>query len=198
MSGAQDHGVHLSIAQRSAVAADGLHHLLVEREAPLDDRGQVRAGHALQVNMRIGGRDRLLIGPGGHRGGRGQQSDPAGVAGHYGQHGRGGDHPDHVEVTSAGPDMALDRIQRRRAGGVTGDDQELGALLQQVLCDLDGKSPQLLGRSLAIREARRVAQVHIVLARQRNEQLVQHGQPADSGVEDRDRVIGTRIHARGC
>ena len=56
VGGAEDHGVDVGGTQRRAVGADGLDHLLVEREAGLDDPRQVRAGHALEVDVGIGGR----------------------------------------------------------------------------------------------------------------------------------------------
>ena len=51
--------------------------------------------------------------------------------------------------------------------------------------------------AVAVREARGVGEVDEVLVRQLHEQLVQHGQPADAGVEHPDRapaqLLGTRV-----
>ncbi len=118
-------------------AAHGLHHLLVEREAALDDRSQIGTGDALQVNVRIRAVHRALVGLAGHGGRRGHQPDPAAVAAGHGQLGGRADHADHVDLAPGAPDRRLDRAERRGAGRVAGDDQQLGAGGEQVVGDLD-------------------------------------------------------------
>ena len=51
---AEDHGVDAGLAQRRAVGAHGVDDPLVEREAALDDRRQVRAGDRGDVDERVG------------------------------------------------------------------------------------------------------------------------------------------------
>ena len=77
--------------------------------------------------------------------------------------------------------------QRRRRRRVAGDDEQLRVAREQRLGDLEREALELLGRAVAVREARRVAEVEEVLVRELDEQLVQHREPADAGVEDRDR-----------
>ena len=101
---AEDHGVDLGIAERDTVPAYGLDHLLVEREAALDDRREIRTGDALQVNVRVGRLNCPLVGAAGDRGRRRQQPDPAGVAGDHRQLRRGRSTP----ITSAS------RLRERR------------------------------------------------------------------------------------
>ena len=61
--------------------------------------------------------------------------------------------------------------------------------VEQMIGDLDREPLQLLLRAVAVREARGVAEVQVVLGRQRDEQLVQHGQAADARVEHGDRAL---------
>ncbi len=79
--------------------------------------------------------------------------------------------------------MALERSERRRTRRVARDDDQLGALPEEVIGDLDREPLELLLRALAVREASRIAEVEVILGRQRHEQLVQHGEPADAGIE---------------
>jgi hypothetical protein len=74
--------------------------------------------------------------------------------------------------------VLLDCLEGRRAGGVARHHEQLGALADQMVCNLDRKRFQFGLGALAVREARGVPQVDIVLRRQRNEQLVQDGQSA--------------------
>ena len=52
--------------------------------------------------------------------------------------------------------------------------------------ELAREAEQLVRAAVAVREASGVAEVEKVLVRKRHEALVQHGQPADPGVEDGD------------
>ena len=54
------------------------------------------------------------------------------------------------------------------------------------------KLAQLVERAVAVREARGVPQVEEVLVRDLHEAFVQHGQPADAGVEERDGSMSVR------
>ena len=74
---AEDHGVDARLAQRRAVGAHGVDDAAVEREAALDDRGQVRARDRGDVDERVGVADRALVGAARDRGRRGEQPDAA-------------------------------------------------------------------------------------------------------------------------
>ena len=64
-----------------------------------------------------------------------------------------------------------------------------------MLGDFDRERPELILTALAVRKARRVAQVEVVLARQRDQQLVQDGQSTDTGIEHADRLLRDWGHA---
>src|ERR1019366_7921019 len=78
-----------------------------------------------------------------------------------------------------------------------GDDEQLGAACQQQLADLEREALELLGAALAVGEARRVAEVEEILVWQLNQQLLQHGEPADTGVEHGDRTLVGRVRGDG-
>jgi teichuronic acid biosynthesis glycosyltransferase TuaC len=86
--------------------------------------------------------------------------------------------------------MSLERVQRRRASRIAGHHQELGTGLEQVIGDLDRKRLKLLLSALSVGKAGGVAEVQVILGGQRDEELVQHGQAADSGVEHGPRLLG--------
>jgi hypothetical protein len=69
---AEDHRVDARLAQRLAVAAHRVDDALVEREAALDDRREVRARHRDEVDVRVGVVDRALVGAAAHGRGRGR------------------------------------------------------------------------------------------------------------------------------
>ena len=117
-----------------------------------------------------------------------------GVAAGHRELGRRRDHADHVDVAPRVPEVFLERPERRRAGRVARDHEQLRALLEQLVGDLDRERAQLLGCAPAVGKPRRVAEVEVVLGRQRHEQLVQHGQSADAGIEHGDGVLGARDH----
>ena len=81
-------------------------------------------------------------------------------------------------------------ISRSRSAGsaaavarVAGDDEQLDPAGDQLLGDLQAERLELPRRALAVREPRGVREVHEVLVRQLHQQLVQHRQPTDAGVE---------------
>ena len=102
--------------------------------------------------------------------------------------------PDQVNLARAELEVALERVERRRADRVARGHEQLRAGCEQVVGDLDRERLELLGGPLAVREPGGVAQVHVVLGRQRHEQLVQHRQPADAGVEHGDGLVGAEGH----
>ena len=84
-------------------------------------------------------------------------------------------------------------ISRARSAGSAAAVAELQATTSslirramQLLRDLQAERLQLRGRPLAVREAGRVREVHEVLVRELDQQLVQHREAADAGVEDPD------------
>ena len=149
------------------------------------------------MHVRVGAVDRTLIGAAGHRGRSRHQPDPAAVAARHRQLRGRPDNADDVDLTAVASQQGLDRGQRGRAGGVAGDHQQLGAGGQEVLGDLEREGLELALRALPVGEARRVAEVQVVLRRQRHEQFVQDGQPAHAGIEDRHGLIGNWRHAAG-
>ena len=140
---AEDHRVDLGGAQRRAVAADGVDDLLVKREPGLDHRHEVRTGDALEQHVGISRADRALVGARADRRRRRQQPEPPAAAGGDGQLRRGRQHADHVDVTPGPPQMRLQLGQRRRGRRVARHDQELGALVEQMLGDLDRERLEL-------------------------------------------------------
>src|SRR5204862_2319977 len=72
-------------------------------------------------------------------------------------------------------------------GRVAGDDEQLRAAVEQVRDQALDPGTQPGGRLGAVREAFRVAEIDVVLLRERDEQLVEHREPTDSGVEHGDR-----------
>ena len=63
-----------------------------------------------------------------------------------------------------------------------------------MLGDLDRARLELGLRAVAIWKPGGVAEVQVVLGGQRHEQLVQHGQAADAGVEHPDGLMGKLGH----
>src|SRR5439155_24914073 len=114
--------------------------------------------------------------------------DPAGL-----------DDAEHVDAERRLHHPALDSGQGRRGRAVARHDEQLHAPLDELLGDLEAEALELLRVAPAVREARRVAEVDEVLVRQRDEQLVQDGQPADAGVEDADgAAAGDGGHGSAC
>ena len=182
---AEDHRVDPGAPQRRAVGAHRLDDLLGEREAALDDRRQVRRRDLGHGELAVLAAERPQVGAAGD-GRRGRQhADPARVGDRRGDLGLGLDHPDHLH-----PGLGAERPRRLEAGpggGVAGDHDQLRAAVEQVRgVALDALAQ--LGLALRpVREARIVAEVDVVLLGQRHQALVQHGEPADAGVEDGDR-----------
>ena len=100
-----------------------------------------------------------------------------------------GDHPDDgdVEALAGG-------VQRRRGGGVAGDDHELDVLAHQVLGDPQRELAHLVLVARAVGEVGEVGEVEQPLTGTLAAQLAEHGEPADAGIEDAD---GTDVTHRG-
>ena len=103
------------------------------------------------------------------------------AGGGRGETGLGTDHRDHRHTIR---ERAPERRQCGGRGGVARDDQELGALVDEPCSELERKGLELGLRAVAVGEPRRVAQVDVVLVRQRHQALVEHGESADAGIED--------------
>jgi len=82
-------------------------------------------------------------------------------------------------------------VAQRRKGrcgrAVAGDDEQLDRAREQFLRHLERECLDLAARARSIRHARGVGEVDEVLVRQLHEQLVQHREAADAGVEHADR-----------
>ena len=182
---AEDHRVDLGAAQRRAVGAHLLDHGLGERKPALDDRREVGRGHLGHGELAMGARERPQVGA-AVDGGRGREHpDSTRVGDRGGDLGLGLDHGDDVDPALGG-DLA-GGVDPRPGGRVAGDHDQLRAALEQEAgVALDAPS-QLLGALRAVGKTGIVAEVDVVLLGQRDQALVQHGQAADAGVEDRDR-----------
>ena len=176
------------LAQRRAVAAHRVDDAAVEREAALDDRGQVRARDRRDVDERVGVGDRALVGAARDRGRGGEQPDAAVARRRHGLHRPGLDDAEDVDAERRLHQPRAQRRQRRRRRRVAGDDEQLDAARDQLLGDLERERLELGRGALAVGEARGVREVDEVLVGQLHEQLVQDGEPADPRVEHADRA----------
>ena len=193
MGAAEDQGVDPRALERRAVGAHRLDHLLVEREAALDDRREVGGRDLGHRELAALGAERPQVGAARDRRRRREHADPPGV----GDRGRdlrlGLDHRDHLHPALRR--RRARRLEPGRGGGVAGDHDQLRAAVEQVGgVALDAGAQLLVGLG-SVGKARVVAEVEVVLLRQRDEALVQDGEPADAGVEDGDRQ--RRIWAGG-
>ena len=195
MRTAEDHGVDVRFAQRRAVGAYGLDDPVIEREALLDDRRQIGAGDARQCRRRERGRARRGRRLRSHRRGRREQADPPVARPLRGDPRFRLDDADHLDAERRREHPLAQRIQRRRARRVAGDDEQLARRASSNSAIWSAKLLELRGAALAVGKARGVAEVEEVLVRELDEQLLQDGQPADAGVEDGDRTLAGR--ARG-
>ena len=177
------------LAQRRAVRAHRVDDVLVEREAGLDDRREVGARDRGQPTSGSAARSARSYAP---------LATVAGVA----------SRPMRPVAASPRPPArrragrrrsrrrpASSACSRSRSAGSAAAVAELQATTSSFarrasssLGDLERERLELGARPVAVREARRVAEVHEVLVRERHEQLVQDGQPADPGVEHPDRA----------
>ena len=98
---AEDHRVHLRLAQRPRVVAHRLDHLGVERRAALDQRHQPRAGHPGHGHERVRRRDRLLVGAAVDRRLRGHVADAAVAGRGHGLHRPGLHDAQHVDARAS-------------------------------------------------------------------------------------------------
>ena len=98
------------------------------------------------------------------------------------------DDTDHRQRAEPG----LHCIQPHRGSGIAGHHQALDAVPRQRLGRLPRIARHGVGRLGAIRQSRRVTEVHEALMRQRLHQRRQHRQPADAGVEHADGRIRQR------
>jgi hypothetical protein len=178
---AEDHGVDAGLPERTAEPVDAGDDALVDLAALLDQRRQLGG----RDRMKLGARRRLGEGArvGAARDGRrgGDEPDPPVPRGRRGQPRLGRDDPNDRH---AALEFLAERGQRRGRGRVACDHEQLRAPVEQDAGQLAPEAKQLLGRAVAVREARGVPEIEKVLVRKRHEALVQHGEPADPGVED--------------
>ena len=80
--------------------------------------------------------------------------------------------------------LLLQLRKRRRGRGVARRDDQLDSLGLEVTGDLAGEAADLLGRARPVRQPRAVADVDEVLVRERDEALVEDGQPTHPRIED--------------
>ena len=169
----------LSGAAYSRTAAAGL---LAERVVALDERDERRAGDRGDGGAGVERPHELLVAAAGDRRLRGEQAD-APVAGGL----DGGVRLRLEDADDRHRQLLLELRERRRGGGVARSDDELHALPLEEARDLVGKAADLVGRARPVRQPRAVADVDEVLVRERDETLVEDGQPAHAGVEHAER-----------
>ena len=196
---AEDHRVDAGLAQRGAVAAHLLDERLVDRRL-LDSHREVATRHRDDLDERVDRGDRVGVCAGRDRGRRAEHADLAAPR-RRDRLDRGRLHDaEHLDAERRLHQPLAQGGQRRGRRRVAGDDQQLDPPRDQRLGDLERELLQLLGRAGAVGQPRRVREVQVVLVREPDEQLVQHGQPADAGVEDPDRpaahLIGGDGHRR--
>ena len=169
--------------QRAAETLDAAHHARVDLAALLDQGRQL--GGCDRMKLRAGRRlgERAGIGAARDGGRRGDQAHAPVDGGRRGEPRLGRDHAHHRH---AAVELLAQRGQRRRRGRVAGHHEQLRAAVEQDARELAGEAEQLVRAAVAVREASGVAEIEKVLVRKRHEALVQHGEPADSGVEDGD------------
>ena len=139
---------------------------------------RVERVHALRVAARVDG-----------AAGR-EQPDPAVPRRLHGRVRLGRDH-----AHDRNRELALELRQRRRRRGVARDDDQLHVLLLEERADLLREAADLVERPRPVGQPRVVAEVDEVLLGERDETLVEDGQPADSGVEQ---AYGAGVHGRKC
>ena len=192
---AQDQRVHLGVLQRRAVGARGVHDPLIEREAVLDDRGEVGCGHLRHLELAPLGLEGATVRAPLHRGRRGEHPDPAAVADRRRDLGLGVDHGQHLDPVLAG--NLESHVTARRGRRVTRHHQELRAPVEQEAgTERDPGAEPVRGLG-AVGKSGGVAEIQVALLRQRHEQLVEDGEPADPRVEDGDRQGRARLAHAG-
>ena len=129
--------------------------------------------------------ERAAVGAPLDRGRRGEHPDPAALGDRRRDLGLGLDHGHHLDPVLAG-DLPR-RVPARRGRRVAGDHSSFAPRSSRKRVDLRDRVAQPSWRLGPVREVGGVAEVEEVLLRQRDEALVQDGEPADPGVEDGDR-----------
>ncbi len=85
-----------------------------------------------------------------------------------------------------GGDGGADILERKSGGGVAGDHEDVGALLEQEAGAGDGVAGDGLAGLRAVGEAGGVAEVEVAGVRDEGKEGAQDGQAAEAGVEDAD------------
>ncbi len=138
--------------------------------------------------MWVDGVHGLLVGAARDRGRRRQQPDASGARQRDGAQRLGAHDAEDVDAERRLHHAPLQGRQRGGGRRVARDDQQLHAPPQELLGDLGREAHELVLGALAVGEAGGVPQIQEVLARERDEQLVQDRQTADAGVEHPDRA----------
>ena len=86
----------------------------------------------------------------------------------------------------------LERVERGGGRAVARDDEELHALVEQHVGDLERVGEHLLGRLRPVREAPGVAEVDDALVGQQVDHRAQDGEPTEPGVEHADGLVAHR------
>ncbi len=180
----EDHRVYVRRPQRVRVVAQHPKQRVVPRLAGLDRRSQSRAGDAGDLDAGIIGADHPLVTSARH-GRLGREQADAPIAGGLGCGARLRPHDAHDRHV----DVGLQELERRGGRRVARDDDQLGVLCDEPVGDRERAFLQLTGRLLSVWEPRRVAEVHEVLGGQRDQTFLEDRQPADSGIEDADRMV---------
>ena len=185
---AEDDRVDSGRLQRLRVLTDGLDGSRAVRVVALDERHERRARDRHDLDAGVERAKQRDVPARGDRGFRREQADAAVARRLHGGVRLGRDHAD-----DGNGELGLEIRQGSRGRGVARDDDQLDAVPLEPGSDLEREPPDLGQRARAVRESRCVAEIHEVLVRQRDEQLVQDGEPAHARVEDADR---TCVHPR--
>ena len=191
---AEDHRVDLRVAQRARVVADGVDDL-ARRTASRARSAARAAGRRRRPRSRTGPPPRS---PSRTRRSAPSPRSPCSRRGRCGSRPRPAPRPGWTTPSTSTPERRLhqplpQRGQRGRRGAVARHDEQLDPPRQQLLGDLERERLDLLARPRAVRHPRGVGEVDEVLVRQLHEQLVQHREPADPGIEHADGPTAQRV-----
>ncbi len=179
---AEDDRVDAGLLERRGVVAHGGEELLGPG-VPLDQRDEARTGDLGHGHARVERVDDVGVAAARDGSLGGEDADAAVARRLHGGMGLGREDADdrHGE-------LLLEERKRDGGGGVAGGGDELHALALEVGAELERERLHLVRGARAVGAARAVAEVDEVLGRQRDEALVENGEPARAGVEDADRA----------
>ena len=190
---AEDHRVDLRVAQRARVVPHGVD-ICSSNGDPRSISG-TSPGQATPTTVTNGSAAAIacLVGAAAHGRLRRHVADAAVAGRGDGPHRAGLHDAEHVHAQRRLHQPLPQRRQRGRRGAVAGDHEQLDPPRQELLGDLERERLDLPPRARAVRHPRGVGEVDEVLVRQLHEQLVQHREPTDPGIEHADGPTAQRV-----